>query len=134
MGLDKKVWLIGDEVQNQREKLKLVYPISRATVTNWDHMEKVGVALLGSPAGAHGLGTGREVLVAPSSPRVPSSPPLPIPGSRPPASGRRASTRLWFKLLALRGLVMWLQDGNRQAPQSSWYLPPLPVQEGALAA
>ncbi|XP_036151440.1 actin-1-like [Myotis myotis] len=41
VGLDKKVWFIGDEVQEQRKKLNLVYPLSRATVTNWDHMEKI---------------------------------------------------------------------------------------------
>ncbi|XP_054581309.1 actin [Eptesicus fuscus] len=41
VGLDKKVWFIGDEVQKQREKLNLVYPMSRAEVTNWDHMEKI---------------------------------------------------------------------------------------------
>lgn len=35
-------WFIGDEAQKRRETLNLQQPISRATVTNWDNMEKVG--------------------------------------------------------------------------------------------
>ncbi|KAM8812741.1 actin, plasmodial isoform-like [Rhynchonycteris naso] len=41
VGLDKEDWFIGGEVQSRREKLNLHYPISRAAVTSWDHMEKI---------------------------------------------------------------------------------------------
>ncbi|XP_036272501.2 actin-like [Pipistrellus kuhlii] len=41
VGLDKKVWFIGDEVQKQRGRLNLAYPVSRGEVTNWEHMEKI---------------------------------------------------------------------------------------------
>ncbi|XP_006753158.1 PREDICTED: actin [Myotis davidii] len=50
VGLDRKVWFIGDEVQEQQEKLNLVYPLSRATVTNWDHMEKILFETFNVPA------------------------------------------------------------------------------------
>ncbi|XP_049636730.1 actin-like [Suncus etruscus] len=41
---NEKAWFIGEETLNKKEQLCLHYPISRATVTNWDNMEKVGVA------------------------------------------------------------------------------------------
>lgn len=50
VGLDKKVWFIGDEVQKQRGRLNLAYPVSRGEITNWDHMEKVGSLRARRPA------------------------------------------------------------------------------------
>ncbi|XP_076971516.1 actin, alpha skeletal muscle 2-like [Tamandua tetradactyla] len=41
VGMEEKDWFIGAEVQKNREKLNLEYPISRANITNWDHMEKI---------------------------------------------------------------------------------------------
>ncbi|XP_020941112.1 actin-85C-like [Sus scrofa] len=41
VGMEEEDWFIGNEVQTNREKLNLLYPISRASVTNWDHMEKI---------------------------------------------------------------------------------------------
>ncbi|XP_012520243.1 PREDICTED: actin-1-like [Propithecus coquereli] len=41
VGMEEEDCFIGDEVQKEREKLNLQYPISRATVTNWDNMEKI---------------------------------------------------------------------------------------------
>lgn len=45
--MEEEDWFIGNEVQKNREKLNLLYPISRASVTNWDHMEKVGCSFCG---------------------------------------------------------------------------------------
>lgn len=42
--MEEEDWFIGEEVQKKRGKLILQYPISRATMTNWDNMEKVGTA------------------------------------------------------------------------------------------
>lgn len=42
--MEEEDWFIGEEVQKNRGKLILQYPISRATMTNWDNMEKVGTA------------------------------------------------------------------------------------------
>ncbi|XP_007947518.1 actin-like [Orycteropus afer afer] len=41
VGMEEKDWFIGAETQTNPGKLVLQRPISRATVTNWDHMEKV---------------------------------------------------------------------------------------------
>nr|XP_019611211.1 PREDICTED: actin-85C-like [Rhinolophus sinicus] len=41
VGMEEEDWFIGEEVQRRREKLSLQYPIARATVTNWDDMEKI---------------------------------------------------------------------------------------------
>ncbi|XP_054426654.1 actin [Pteronotus mesoamericanus] len=41
VGLDEEDWFMGDEAQSRREKLNLLRPISRATVPNWDNMEKI---------------------------------------------------------------------------------------------
>lgn len=86
MGLDKKVWFIGDEVQKQRGRLHLAYPVSRGEVTNWEHMEKVG-SLLGPPASASGLDGSRASLWAwfcgrrtrSQAPRMSWRPPPPPP-------------------------------------------------------
>ncbi|XP_032345990.1 actin isoform X1 [Camelus ferus] len=39
--MEEEDWFIGDEVQKNRGKLNLQYPISRAAITNWDNMEKI---------------------------------------------------------------------------------------------
>uniref|UniRef100_A0A8C0Q694 Uncharacterized protein n=1 Tax=Canis lupus familiaris TaxID=9615 RepID=A0A8C0Q694_CANLF len=41
VGMEEEDWFIGDEAQEKRGELNLQYPISRATVTNWDNMEKI---------------------------------------------------------------------------------------------
>nr|KAF6466139.1 hypothetical protein HJG63_011427 [Rousettus aegyptiacus] len=41
VGTEEEDWFIGDEAQSRREKLHMQCPISRATVTSWDNMEKV---------------------------------------------------------------------------------------------
>ncbi|XP_050614155.1 uncharacterized protein LOC126935959 isoform X1 [Macaca thibetana thibetana] len=41
VGMEEEDWFIGEEVQKNRGKLILQYPISRATMTNWDNMEKI---------------------------------------------------------------------------------------------
>ncbi|XP_032976821.1 actin [Rhinolophus ferrumequinum] len=41
VGMEEEDWFIGEEVQRRREKLSLQYPIARATITNWDDMEKI---------------------------------------------------------------------------------------------
>ncbi|XP_019510277.1 PREDICTED: actin-like isoform X1 [Hipposideros armiger] len=41
VGLEEEDWFIGEEAQEGRAKLSLQSPISRATVTNWDSMEKI---------------------------------------------------------------------------------------------
>ncbi|EPY88593.1 actin, alpha skeletal muscle 2 [Camelus ferus] len=41
VGMEEEDWFIGDEVQKNRGKLNLQYPISRAAITNWDNMEKI---------------------------------------------------------------------------------------------
>lgn len=51
--MEEADWFIGEEAQERRGKLSLQYPISRATVTNWDSMEKVGCAS-GGVGPAHG--------------------------------------------------------------------------------
>ncbi|XP_065738554.1 uncharacterized protein [Phocoena phocoena] len=40
VGMEEEDWFIGNEVQKNRGKLNLKYPISRAAITNWDNMEK----------------------------------------------------------------------------------------------
>ena len=52
--MEEEDWFIGDEAQEKRGELNLQYPISRATVTNWDNMEKVGSASAGVGPG-HGI-------------------------------------------------------------------------------
>nr|XP_023397582.1 actin, muscle-like [Loxodonta africana] len=39
--MEKKDWFIGAEVLTNRRNLNLLNPISRATVTSWDNMEKI---------------------------------------------------------------------------------------------
>ncbi|XP_004450973.2 actin, gamma-enteric smooth muscle [Dasypus novemcinctus] len=41
VGMEEKDWFIGAEVQSNREKLNLQYPISRSKITNWEDMEKI---------------------------------------------------------------------------------------------
>nr|XP_055150461.1 actin isoform X6 [Symphalangus syndactylus] len=41
VGMEEEDWFIGEEVQKKRGKLNVQYPISRATTTNWDNMEKI---------------------------------------------------------------------------------------------
>nr|XP_054097173.1 uncharacterized protein LOC128929015 isoform X3 [Callithrix jacchus] len=41
VGTEEKDWFIGEEVQKNRGKLNLQYPISRATITNLDNMEQI---------------------------------------------------------------------------------------------
>ncbi|CAD7669935.1 unnamed protein product [Nyctereutes procyonoides] len=41
VGMEEEDWFIGDEAQEKRGDLNLQYPISRATVANWDNMEKI---------------------------------------------------------------------------------------------
>ncbi|KAG5196671.1 hypothetical protein JEQ12_011357 [Ovis aries] len=41
VGMEEEDWFIGNEVPKNRGKLNLLYPISRAAITNWDDMEKV---------------------------------------------------------------------------------------------
>ena len=41
IGLDQKEAYVGNEAQQKRGVLKLVYPIEHGIVTNWDDMEKV---------------------------------------------------------------------------------------------
>ncbi|XP_034869653.1 actin-like [Mirounga leonina] len=41
VGMQEEDWFIGDEAQKKRGELNLQYPISRATITNWDNMEKI---------------------------------------------------------------------------------------------
>ncbi|XP_036717280.1 actin-1-like [Balaenoptera musculus] len=41
VGMEEEDWFIGNEVQKNRGKLNLKYPISRAAITNWDNMEKI---------------------------------------------------------------------------------------------
>ncbi|XP_046500040.1 actin-7 [Equus quagga] len=41
VGMEEKDWFIGDEVQKKWGQLNLQRPISRATITNWDNMEKI---------------------------------------------------------------------------------------------
>lgn len=47
VGTEEEDWFIGDEAQSRREKLHMQCPISRATVTSWDNMEKVAAAPVG---------------------------------------------------------------------------------------
>lgn len=42
VGTEEEDWFIGDEVQKNRGKLNLHYPIFRGAI-NWDHLEKVGL-------------------------------------------------------------------------------------------
>ncbi|XP_058295815.1 actin isoform X3 [Hylobates moloch] len=39
--MEEEDWFIGEEVQKRRGKLNVQYPISRATTTNWENMEKI---------------------------------------------------------------------------------------------
>nr|XP_042093897.1 actin-1-like [Ovis aries] len=41
VGMEEEDWFIGNEVPKNRGKLNLLYPISRAAITNWDDMEKI---------------------------------------------------------------------------------------------
>ncbi|XP_032270723.1 actin, alpha skeletal muscle 2-like [Phoca vitulina] len=41
VGMQEEDWFIGDEAQKKRGELNLQHPISRATITNWDNMEKI---------------------------------------------------------------------------------------------
>nr|XP_023510424.1 actin-like isoform X3 [Equus caballus] len=41
VGMEEKDWFIGDEVQKKWGQLNLQQPISRATITNWDNVEKI---------------------------------------------------------------------------------------------
>ncbi|XP_058295811.1 actin isoform X1 [Hylobates moloch] len=41
VGMEEEDWFIGEEVQKRRGKLNVQYPISRATTTNWENMEKI---------------------------------------------------------------------------------------------
>nr|XP_054295846.1 actin, aortic smooth muscle isoform X2 [Pongo pygmaeus]XP_054295847.1 actin, aortic smooth muscle isoform X2 [Pongo pygmaeus]XP_054295848.1 actin, aortic smooth muscle isoform X2 [Pongo pygmaeus]XP_054295849.1 actin, aortic smooth muscle isoform X2 [Pongo pygmaeus]XP_054295850.1 actin, aortic smooth muscle isoform X2 [Pongo pygmaeus] len=50
VGMEEEDWFIGEEVQKKRGKLNLQYPISRATTTNWDNMEKVLFETFNIPA------------------------------------------------------------------------------------
>ena len=45
--MEEKDWFIGDEVQKKWGQLNLQQPISRATITNWDNVEKVGCCFFG---------------------------------------------------------------------------------------
>ncbi|XP_032747226.1 actin-like isoform X2 [Rattus rattus] len=40
-GLEEEDWFIGAEVQNNRPKLNIHYPIFRGAITNWDNVQKV---------------------------------------------------------------------------------------------
>lgn len=42
VGMEEEDWFIGNEVPKNQGKLNLLYPVSRAAITNWDDMEKVG--------------------------------------------------------------------------------------------
>lgn len=44
-GLEEKDWFIGAEVQNNRPKLNIHYPIFRGAITNWDNVQKVSYTL-----------------------------------------------------------------------------------------
>ncbi|XP_020729778.2 actin, alpha skeletal muscle 2-like isoform X3 [Odocoileus virginianus] len=41
VGMQEEDWFIGNEVPKNREKLNLLYPISRGAITNWDDIEKI---------------------------------------------------------------------------------------------
>ncbi|EGW01928.1 actin-85C-like isoform X2 [Cricetulus griseus] len=41
VGVEEQECFIGDEVQNNLERLNLDYPITQGTITNWDNMEKI---------------------------------------------------------------------------------------------
>ncbi|XP_022362111.1 actin-85C-like [Enhydra lutris kenyoni] len=41
VGMEEEDWFIGDEAQKRRGELNLQYPVARATITNWDDMEKI---------------------------------------------------------------------------------------------
>lgn len=47
VGVEEQECFIGDEVQNNLERLNLDYPITQGTITNWDNMEKVSYSLWG---------------------------------------------------------------------------------------
>ncbi|XP_061263306.1 actin isoform X2 [Bos javanicus] len=42
VGMEEEDWFIGNEVPKNQGKLNLLYPVSRAAITNWDDMEKEG--------------------------------------------------------------------------------------------
>nr|XP_014336718.1 PREDICTED: actin-1-like [Bos mutus] len=41
VGMEEEDWFIGNEVPKNQGKLNLLYPVSRAAITNWDDMEKI---------------------------------------------------------------------------------------------
>ncbi|XP_053518885.1 actin [Artibeus jamaicensis] len=41
VGLEEKDWFLGSEAQSRLGELNLLRPICRASITNWDHMEKI---------------------------------------------------------------------------------------------
>ncbi|XP_045039324.2 actin, alpha skeletal muscle 2 [Desmodus rotundus] len=71
VGLDEEDWFLGNEVQSRLGKLNLLRPISRASVTNWDHMEKIWhhsfYRVLRTAPEQHPLLLTEPPLVAPSS-------------------------------------------------------------------
>lgn len=44
-GMEEEDCFLGDEAQQKRGELSLQYPVSRAAITSWDNMEKVGGSL-----------------------------------------------------------------------------------------
>lgn len=73
VGTEEEDWFIGDEAQSRREELHMQRPISRATVTSWDNMEKVAAAPVGE-------GPARG---APAAWRPGRGPPAPGPSASP---------------------------------------------------
>ncbi|EDM12226.1 rCG47946, isoform CRA_a [Rattus norvegicus] len=53
--LEEEDWFIGAEVQNNRPKLNIHYPIFRGAITNWDNVQKEG--LLFGPSSVAALHT-----------------------------------------------------------------------------
>ncbi|XP_032213991.1 actin, alpha skeletal muscle 2-like isoform X2 [Mustela erminea] len=50
VGMEGEDWFIGDEAQKRRRELNLQRPVSRATVANWDNMEKILFETFNVPA------------------------------------------------------------------------------------
>lgn len=87
VGMEEEDWFIGDEAQKRRRELNLQCPVSRATVTNWDNMEKVGSASVAGDA----------------LPDVGGVPAAPEPGEAGvPASGALRPRRHYITLLMTR--------------------------------